>query len=90
MYSDYLAPQNCQSETGTENYDNFYVIKCGKTNGNELEINVYVDDPSEINILLAPRDDYNDNDKDNYEIGGLKLFGRTFNFSNFIQQFVSQ
>lgn len=52
---------------------------------------VYVDDPSEINILLASRDEYKNEDKDNYEIGELKLVGRTlFFFSNFKQKFVSQ
>lgn len=44
-------------------------------NGNDLFVIVYVDDPSDINILLASRDDYSNEDKDNYEIGELKLVG---------------
>lgn len=83
MHSVYLATKNCQSEIATSDYENFYQIKCGNTNGNELNVNVYVDDPSEVNILLASNNRYENEDKDNYEFGLIISFARIFFKFNF-------
>lgn len=73
MYSVHLALQNCQSETGTSLYEKFYEIKFRHTDGNVFNLTVYIDDPSEVNILLASNNRYNSEDKDNYEIGELRF-----------------